>query len=214
MSFQTPPPQPPRLPDPFREVDSSYVAALLNVLRLFFNQIRSFLAQLQTDAAAIVGANGGAQIQNPCGTFYSSVAQPLTPAFTAGTVSFNTTGVSQGVALVGADTLTPAFAGVYRVEMRARVVNSGAASFIGVWLRRNGVDVLASEQAVATVAGASEYRFSWVESFAAADGVTIIWAVPNTDMSFGVIPAQVSPPSPAISAVTASMVLVSAPVTP
>jgi hypothetical protein len=206
MSEQLLPPQPPRLPDPGTAVDSRYMNALLSTLRLFFNQ-------LQRVVALLTGPNGGRFIQNPFGAFYNSVNLAEGAAGVANIV-FNSTGVANGIALVGTTGLVPASTGLYRVELQVFVQNLVAtATYVNVWARVNGVTVpgTATSHAVAT---GHTLTNSFLLQLTGGDTLSFQIYFPTANirlLSLGTDPTWGSTP---INSTMALLTLVSAPVTP
>ena len=79
--------------------------------------------------------------------FFTDGTQTNPVANTVNLVSFNNTGPTNGISVVGGNALTVANAGTY-TKMFTLSVNktSGGASTISIWLRLNGVDVVGSCQ--------------------------------------------------------------------
>lgn len=201
MSAQLNTPQPPRLPDPPPKVDSPYVVALLNALRLFFNQLHRVVA-------LIAGVNGARFLQTPFGSFQSNLTQTAS-ADTATFVGTNIVEAGNGVDLLVGHELVPVFSGVYSVDAALHFANSGVDEQISVWLRVNGSDITGSCEDV-TVGANTFSNFSWLLQLTGGDKLEVFWSTPSTSVTLAPLPARATPTRPARQAVSIVVRLVSA----
>lgn len=189
-------PVPPRLPDPENDYNPRFMAALLQTLRLFFEQLTSAVNN-------VLGVNGGAYVQSPFGVFSSAVSQTIASATTAYPVTFGATDLSSGVALSALSRLTVDSAGVYRVALLAQLANPDASlRQASIWLRVNGVDVAASRSEYSingnhgSFDGYLAIEFSRTISLQAKDYVELVWSAETTTVRLGAIAAGTSPTRP------------------
>ena len=206
MSTRLVPPQNPRLPDPSRGVDAPYISALLNVLRLFFNQ-------LQRVVELVTGDNGLRFLQTPFAVFSSSVTQTAL-VNTATLVQFADVVRSNGVSVVSNTDITAAFTGFYTLNVSLRLANSSTARVISVWLRVGGVDVAGSAREIPVGASAANGAFaqlSWLVPLTGGESVRVVWSTPAVSVSLQALPTRSTPTRPAAPSATATIRLASAP---
>lgn len=205
MSLPLTPPQPPRLPDPVRSVDASYVASLLSVLRLFFNQ-------LQRVVALLTGPNGGQYIQSPISAFYSTATQLLT-ADTATTIAFDSDVIVENGVSISTGTLTPAASGLYRVDVFLQVGNAGAAAAMSVWAEVNSVAVVGSCVDIPVSADGASGAVSWVLPLVGSDALVVKMSSASGDLSLSPQAARTVPARPSAPSAKVAIALVSAELT-
>lgn len=148
---------PPRLPDPPGQYAPTYLQALLNVLRLYFNGISALLGRL-------IGPNGGQFVDCPNGLFFSVLDQPIAAANTAQPVEFEVTYLSNAV-LVNAGTESRIYTqvgGIYNFQFSGQL-RSGSASAkqVWIWIVRNGVPIGYSTHQYTLSGSNTHFEISW-----------------------------------------------------
>lgn len=138
------------------------------------------------------------------GSFYSTQTQTASLANTATTMSFNTTDITNGVAISGSDNnkIKITNAGVYNIQFSAqlaRAVGSGTEDVL-IWIRKNGIDLTYTNTDV-TFAGGSNIKtvaaWNWFVTAAANDYYEIMWSTTSTNI---VLEANLVP-SPAVPSI-------------
>lgn len=86
----------PALPVAPTSYNPTWGASVLNVLRLYFNQLRQLLE-------ALIGQYGGAYLDYPCGSFHDTTNQYDGSTTIPYAVRFNTTDISNGVTITSRD---------------------------------------------------------------------------------------------------------------
>lgn len=125
-------PQPPRLPDPGPEYTRGYFDALLNVLRLYFNRITNAFN-------ALLGINGGAELQMPHAMLMSNQDQPSAGVTSENLVTYNVPIIQQGVEVRNNSEIWFERTGQYLVTFSLLFTNRGNASqIIEVWAKDDG----------------------------------------------------------------------------
>lgn len=166
----------PNLPVPPIGYSQTYLSVLLNVLRLYFNQIDGVFR-------SVLGIRGGQYISNPYGAVSSSVDQEATANNTPTVVTFNTIDASNGITLGGTTKFTVAQDGIYNYQFSIQFVNTDSqAHNTWVWLRKNGEDIpsTGSKYDVPSSHGSSDGYLIAVCNFflelKANDTVELVWA--------------------------------------
>lgn len=133
MSFFNPLKKPnnPALPLPTPEYSRTFLDNHNNVLRLFFNQLQNIFDK-------VLGPNGGQFIDCPNGLFFNTQEQIYAANDTAYPVEFDSTYLSNGVALE-AVTVT---AGFFVVGVRYTIVSVGSTNFTLIGAASNTVGVV------------------------------------------------------------------------
>lgn len=171
--------QPPRLPDAPAVLDGRYMAGLLNVLRLFFNQLGAVLANL-------LGPSGGRFLEVPNGLFFHTGSQTLLATNTGYPVQFNTTYLSSDVSVVSGSRLTVAHGGVYNFQYRGCVESTSAsAKHVFLWIARNGTAIGYSTTPY-TLSGSGafgEINWSFNIDLQAGGYIQLYWAADSTDVT-------------------------------
>jgi hypothetical protein len=126
-------PTPPRLPDPESDYSPRWLAALLQALRLYFEQLNNF-------TQAVLGRNGGRFLEVPTASFYADADQVLvaaTPTAVLVPLLLNVEGFTHPTASkIQAD-----HSGTYSIRATLSVRNADAAAQpFKVWFRKNAVD--------------------------------------------------------------------------
>ena len=136
MSLRPLTPKAPSLPLATTQYERRYLDQLNNILRLYFNQLDNVFSSL-------FGLTGGASLQNPIGSFILTTQQTIPVTNTAYAIPFNTTSVSNQVA-VGSPTsrIITSIPGYYNFQFSAQLAKtSGLTATIWLWARVNGVDI-------------------------------------------------------------------------
>ena len=131
--------------------------------------------------------------------FFTDGTQTNPVANTVNLVSFNNTGPTNGISIVGGTAITVANAGTY-TEMFTLSVNktSGGASTISIWLRLNGVDIAGSCQDL-ILTGALDTIFvsgNYTLNIPAGGNIQMCWSSADITMQLLAIPARVAPVRP------------------
>ena len=131
--------------------------------------------------------------------FFTDGTQTNPVANTVNLVSFNNTGPTNGISVVGGTALTVANAGTYTKLFTLNVnKTSGGASTISVWLRYNGVDVAGSCQDL-ILTGALDTIFvsgNFTLNMVAGSNIQICWSSADTTMQLLAVPARITPIRP------------------
>lgn len=128
------------------------------------------------------------------GAFSSSVNQSAVAAYTPFAVTYNSTDISNGVA-IGSPTsrIVVPQSGFYRFDFSFQVESTNASTKkFWIWPRKNGVDVANSNSEI-TIAGGGTVMvpsWSWIMSMAKNDYFEIMVAVEDTTVSLVAKPAQ------------------------
>ena len=177
----------------------------MNILRLYFNQLDSLLG-------VVVGGNGGRFIQFPYGAFYDTTTQTAAATGTAYAVTFNSTDLSNGVA-IGSPTskITVTNAGIYNFQFSLQLDKaSGATGHTYIWARVDGTDVPASASEVSVQGTSAESIAAWnfVLPMQAGQYFQLMWSVDDTNIQIKAVTAAA--PVPAIPSVILTTTFVSA----
>lgn len=120
------------------------------------------------------------------GTFSSGSDQTLSAVDTATAVTFDTTRISNGVAIGSPSSrLVVEDSGFYQVGLSAQVTSSSAsAKNVYFWLEKNGTGISDSTRVFTIVSNNTFFPFSTVYdvSLLAGDYVQIMWAADSTDV--------------------------------
>ena len=200
----------PNLPLGTPEYSRQYQDQLNNVLRLYFNRLDNFLAQLQT-------SSGGAGIRLPYGAF-SDFTDQTTTVNTATLMALSVTDFSNGVSLDTGSKLTVANAGIYNLQFSAQLQNlDNAPQDVFIWLKQNGTDIVGSTGLVGMPAKKSAgvpfhdiKGWNYYLSMNAGDYVQIYWSTTNVDVTIQTYAASGTPTKPSTASVVATLSFVSA----
>lgn len=198
----------PRLPAAPVEYAQRYGDDLTNILRLYFNRLDNLFGALLT-------TEGGKFLNLPFGAFQDNTTQTIATINTAQAVTFNTTDLSNGVAL-GSPTsrIVITNPGRYNFQFSAQLDKaSGSAANIWIWPKINGVNVPDSASKVAIQGTTAETvpAWNWVLEMNANDYFQLYWLTDDTnvqlkhDAGFGTAPNDV----PAIPSVILTVTFVS-----
>ncbi len=210
------PPSTPNLPLAPIKYQRAYHDQLNNVFRLYFNT-------LGNTVRALLGRNGGAYLQNPCGQYGSTVDQSVT-ANTPTQVTFNVTGFEEGISL-SSNNIVFERQGYYNLTFWLQMENTAATMYQAyVWLRKNGTtatDDMANTTSQWSVpgnkgAGRANHGFttaarSYIGSMLPGDYIGLWWAADNAAVTLQHYAAQVTTPfdCPATPSVNVSVAFVS-----
>lgn len=206
-------PTPPRLPDPSGEYSAGYFSQLLNVLRLYFNQLGNAIG-------ALLGPTGSAYLQSPYGKYESLVSQTIASTTTAYAVTFNTTIFQSAVALSSGSRLAVQRPGIYRATVRVQFANAGSSiQTAAIWYRKNGVDVPGSRARFSITGshggsnGHIAAELSYMFSLAENDYIEAWWFADSANISLEYLPPATAPVRPAAASAAIALLFVSANVT-
>ena len=204
------PPKAPNLPIGPVNYAQDYINQLLNVLRLYFNQLDNM--------GSILAGQGGAFLNNPYGAFSSFVDQTTT-ANTATLMTLNTTDFSNGVS-INTSKITVVNPGIYNLQFSTQFQNTdNAIHDMSIWLRQNGVDIVGSTGFVSIPARKSASAgqeaheivgWNYFVSMNAGDYIEIYWSTTNATVTIHTYAASVSPTRPSTASVVATLSFVSA----
>lgn len=204
------PPTAPRLPDPDATYSPRFTAALLQVLRLYFNQLSAVLSTL-------LGVRGGIYLQTAYGAFISTNDQTLASATTAAAVSYNVTRAASGVSLVSGTRITVAQSGVYTISTNLQMANNDSnMRHAYVWFAVNGVAVTNSTANVSVHEthggrpGHAALTTSLTTTLAENDYVEVLWGSESTNVLLDVEAAGASPTRPAAASACTTIQFISA----
>ena len=166
-------PQPPRLPDAPVQYQSTAMAGLINVLRLYFNRISGVLSTL-------FGTNGAAELQAPHALLMSNQDQTNPSITGANQLSFNQPIITQGVRVENTDEIWFDRPGQYLVTFTLQVTNSSnSAQEFEVWAGYNGTNYPLSNTRFDIPARKSESVRSHI-----VPAITGIFTVQNPDTEY------------------------------
>jgi hypothetical protein len=187
----------PNLPLATEVYSRYYQDQLNNVLRLYFNRLDNFIAQLQTDGAIDPGL-----INNPNGLFFSTVDQTLAAVDTGYPITFNQTYLNNSVALQTASTskIEVAVGGVYNFQLSAQLKSTNSSGKdVQIWIRRNNITIGYSSHKY-TVEGSDNHmnvNWNFDIDLAANEYIEMYWGADDTNVTLEAIPA--SAPYPAVA---------------
>lgn len=142
----------PRLPAATQEYERQYQDQLLNILRLYFNQ-------LDTIVNAAIGTNGGQYIDCPNGLFFNTADQTIAAANTAYPVVYDQTYLNNAVVLQSGSTskIEVSVSGIYNFQYSGQIQSTNSSSKnVFLWIRRDGTDIGYSARAY-SISGSSAY---------------------------------------------------------
>lgn len=137
---------------------------------------------------------------------------------TAYALFFNTTDFANDTSLVSTTAMTVAKAGIYNMQFSVQVQNAdNAPQDVFIWLRQNGVDIIASTGKVGMPArkGVGDPShdikgWNYFLSMNAGDNVEIWWSTTSTNVTIPNYVATPLPTKPSTASVVATMTFVSA----
>jgi len=202
------PPKAPNLPIGPVNYTQEYANQLLNVLRLYFNQLDNM--------GSILAGQGGAFLNNPYGAFSSFVRQTAI-VNTATLMTLNTTDFSNGVS-ISSSKITVVNPGIYNLQFSVQLQNlDNALQDVFIWLKQNGTDIVGSTGKVGMPARKSAgvpshdiKGWNYFLSMNAEDYVEIYWSTTNASVTIETYAASGTPTKPSTASVVATMSFVSA----
>ena len=155
----------------------------------------------------IVSVNPSAALEY--GYFFSTQTQTNPVAGAINTVTFDNTGITNGVTLASGTRITVGTTGTYTLTSIVQFDKpSGTAINIDIWLRLNGVDVANSNintPIANTVSGATAAS-NYTLLMNTADYLELCWQCANINGNLLAIPAQTGPVRPASPSVRTTIV--------
>ena len=204
------PPKAPNLPISPLNYTQEYINQLLNILRLYFNQLDNM--------GLLLAGQGGAFLNNPYGAFSSFVDQTTT-ANTATLMTLNTTDFANGVS-ISSSKITVVNPGIYNLQFSAQFQNTdNQIQDISIWLKQNGVDIVGSTGFVSIPARKSASAgeeaheiigWNYYVSMNAGDYIEIYWSTTLASVTIQTYAAGTGPVRPSTASVVATLSFVSA----
>jgi hypothetical protein len=185
------PPKAPNLPIAPVDYRQTYQDQVLNVLRLYFNQIDNF-------GAGLINTSGGGGISFPFISASDSTDQLATASNTPTVVTWNTLESGNGFTLNAPGSATAEVSGIYKITYSLQLTNTdNAAHDAAVWLKIDAgsgfVDVPRSTTIFTVPARKSAGVFSYVCAYSevvfsinAGDELELYWA---TNQAYDTSPA-------------------------
>lgn len=184
----------PALPVSPPAYNQPWSASLLNVLRLYFNQLKSIIDYI---LGILTGSSGGAAIQFPNIGAYYYPDQYATGTNTPTVVLWAATSSLNGFTLNLNNTATATYAGIYKITYSLQLANTdNVAHDAIIWLRLNGstsAEDIADSSTIFTVparksAGVPSYVGAYSEvvfQLDAGDSVGLWWGTTQAATSGG-----------------------------
>jgi hypothetical protein len=202
------PPKAPNLPIGPVNYTQDYANQLLNVLRLYFNQLDNM--------GSILAGQGGAFLNNPYGAF-SSFASQTAIVNTATLMTLDTTDFTNGVS-IDTSKITVVNPGIYNLQFSVQLQNlDNAPQDVFIWLKQNGTDIVGSTGKVGMPARKSAgvpfhdiKGWNYFLSMNAEDYIEIYWSTTNASVTIETYPASGTPTKPSTASVVATLSFVSA----
>jgi hypothetical protein len=202
------PPKAPNLPIGPVNYAQDYINQLLNVLRLYFNQLDNM--------GSILSGQGGAFLNNPYGAFSSFASQTAT-VNTATLMTLDTTDFTNGVT-ISSSKMTVAKPGIYNLQFSAQLQNlDNAPQDVFIWLKQNGTDIVGSTGKIGMPARKSAgvpfhdiKGWNYFVSMQPNDYIEIYWSTTNASVTIETYAASGTPTKPSTASVVATMSFVSA----
>jgi len=198
----------PRLPSAPTEYSAQYQEQVMNILRLYFNQLDNL-------TGVVLGESGGRFIRFPYGAFSSDQDQTTT-ANTDTLMTLNTTDFANEVS-ISSSKITAVNAGIYNLQFSAQFQNSSVQLHdVYIWLKQNGVDIPGSTGFVSIpnrhggTDGHAIIGWNYFVELQANDHIEIYWSPTDTAVTIQYYPASGTPTKPATQSVVATLSFVSA----
>lgn len=198
MAKQLNNPAVPALPVAPPSYNSGWGASILNVLRLYFNQLKALMDNLISLAGTFEAGDYGQTIKFPNIGAYYYPEQYATGDNVPTVVLWNNTSSLYGFTLNVDNTATATYAGIYKITYSIELANDdNAAHDVVVWLRLNGDTSANDIENSATIftlparksVGVSSYICAYSEvvfELAAGDSVGLWWGTDKAATSGGV----------------------------
>lgn len=194
----------PRLPAATQEYERQYQDQLLNILRLYFNQ-------LDTIVNAAIGTNGGQYIDCPNGLFFNTADQTFAVINTAYPIVYDQTYLNNAVALQSGSTskIEVSVSGIYNFQYAGQVHSTSSnAKVIYLWIARNGTDIGYSTRAetLNTNNGFTGINWSFDIDLQAGDYIELKASVTDTTLMLDATAATVPHPGIPSSVMTVNFI--------
>lgn len=199
----------PALPKPQQEYDQKYFDNLVNILRLYFNELDQFLGN--------VAGKSNEKITLPYGAFSSYTSQALTVPDTATQLTLSNTDFSSDVSIVSS-AITVTYPGIYNLQFSVQIQNLANAPVDAfIWLKQNGVDISGSTGKIGLPARKNPgdpfhdiKGWNYFLSMNAGDSVEMYWSTPDILVTIETYAASGTPTKPSTASVVATLTFVSA----
>jgi hypothetical protein len=146
------------------------------------------------------------------GLFTSTATQTNPVANAVNIATFNTTGPTNGVSIVGSTAITVVTAGTYTKLFTVTITKTaGGTSVVSFWLRLNGVDVVGSRQdldlinTLALIFTSGNYTLN----IPAGGNIQLCWSSADTTVSLAALPAATVPTRPTGASAKVTMTRIS-----
>ena len=152
---------------------------------------------LSITANGTLSANPAGALDN--GYFYSTQLQTNPVASAVNLVTFNNTGISQGVTVVGGTQLTVSKTGNYNLQFSLEIQKSGGQSTnMDIWLRENGVDFPDTNTSLTIFGNQAILLAGWsyLLELDAGDYLELAWQSADISVQLFTIGAQAAPVRP------------------
>jgi hypothetical protein len=145
------------------------------------------------------------------GSFWDTTTQTAATANTAYALTLNSADVeNNGVTIVSGSRVTFIHAGVYSLTFSAQLTNtdnSNTAHIANIWIRKNGVDVIATDSKFTvpgkfgSAQGALIGTVNFVLPLAASDYIELVWSTNDTSVAVASFPAGTTPVTPVVPSI-------------
>lgn len=146
------------------------------------------------------------------GFFTDNTTQTNPVANAVNIATFNTTGPTNGVSVVGGTAITVVNAGTY-TKLFTTIIDktAGGTSTISIWLRLNGVDVVGSRQDL-SLTNTLPLVFTsgnFTLNIPAGGNIQLCWSSADTTVTLDTLPAAVTPTRPTGNSVKVTLTRIS-----
>jgi hypothetical protein len=212
----------PSLPVAPETYQRSWGAGTLNVLRLYFNQIKAMLDEIVRLATIFNSGDYGYTIKFPHGAFSSQTIQTVVAPATPTRVTFDTEDYKYLTHYTAGNGITFEKAGRYNIQFSCQLTNNDAnEQDFDIWLRKNGSTAAYDIPDTASVVtlpkphgGNPGYHIIAANFFVevvAGDFIEFWWAASDTQVQIEYLPAITVPfDSPGAPSIVATVSFVSA----
>lgn len=146
------------------------------------------------------------------GFFTDSTTQTNPVANAVNIATFNTTGPTNGVSVVGGTAITVVNAGTY-TKLFTTIIDktAGGTSTISIWLRLNGVDVVGSRQDLNLINTLPLVFTSgnFTLNIPAGGSIQLCWSSADTTVTLDTLPAAINPTRPTGNSVKVTLTRIS-----
>jgi len=128
-------------------------------------------------------------------------------ANTAYAFKFNTTDISQGVAISGSTGLQVTNSGTYNIQWSGQAVNGAGGEDLTIWLRKNGTNIDGTAGQITLASNTKALpAWNWVIDLVANDNIQIMWGSTGGNSTWSYIPAATIYPAAASIIATVTQV--------